>query len=229
MHFLKVSVLVALASNFQSIVATPPACLLACVAQVSKDSKCDGLNDLSCLCSDNSDKIESCLKSACPNNNSGDAITAFENSCQGHVNKKVSSSAAASSSQASSTKVSSTQAPSTQDASSSAATSSPEAASSSSAPASKTAPSSSSVAPSETSSAKPVSSAPVSSAKAPVTSAAPSSTEATSSEAAPSTTVAAVSSVETSAGPVSTQSENDAISQGLSVGALVAGVAAVLL
>jgi len=64
---LKATTLIALAASLTTVVAAPPACLLACVAQVEKKStECSGLNDIECICSNESTAIEKCLDSACP-------------------------------------------------------------------------------------------------------------------------------------------------------------------
>ncbi|WEJ93312.1 SWI/SNF and RSC complex subunit Ssr1 [Yamadazyma tenuis] len=62
----------------QYAVATPPACLLACVSQVTKKSDCSALNDLSCICGTQYDKVEDCLNSICPEGVSDTAVSAFE-------------------------------------------------------------------------------------------------------------------------------------------------------
>ncbi|CAG60007.1 SSR1 [Nakaseomyces glabratus] len=76
---------------FSQVLATPPACLLACVAQVSKQSsQCHTLNQVGCFCENENTAIKNCLDSICPNGNSDAAYTAFKNSC-GDVGKAVAS------------------------------------------------------------------------------------------------------------------------------------------
>ena len=112
------SVAVALFSN--QVLATPPACLLACVAEVTKgSSKCDAMNEVNCICSNESDSVKSCLNSKCPNNNADKAWSDFQSSCNG----KTGSSSASSSSTSSSSKATSSKATSSK-ATSSKATSS---------------------------------------------------------------------------------------------------------
>ena len=66
----------------RGVLATPPACLLACVAQVSKkSSSCGGLNEVSCLCEKESSGVKSCLDSACPDDQADAAYSAFKGSC----------------------------------------------------------------------------------------------------------------------------------------------------
>lgn len=94
----RITTLVALASTLTSVVAAPPACLLACVAQVEKESDCSGLNDLNCICSTLTSDIEECLESACPNGNTDEAKAAYKDSCSGFDSPASSSSKASSSS-----------------------------------------------------------------------------------------------------------------------------------
>ncbi|CDH10942.1 uncharacterized protein ZBAI_02728 [Zygosaccharomyces bailii ISA1307] len=95
------SVAVALLSN--QVLATPPACLLACVAEVTKgSSKCDAMNEVNCICSNESDSVKSCLNSKCPNNNAEEAWSAFQSSCNGKIGSSSSSSASSSSTSSSS-------------------------------------------------------------------------------------------------------------------------------
>ena len=122
-----VSTVLSLALLSNQAVATPPACLLACVAQVTKASNtCNALNDVNCICSKQGDDVKKCLDSICPNGDSDAAYSAFKSSCSDQnvsVNQKdISSSASAkasssvkasSTAKASSTKASSTKASST--------------------------------------------------------------------------------------------------------------------
>lgn len=106
--FTKVSTFLAIIASLQQLtVATPPACLLACVAQVQKSSsQCSGLNDLACICSNEGDDVKSCLDNICPNGDADTAKKAFESSCSGHTDDD-SSSSSSSSQESSSTQESS--------------------------------------------------------------------------------------------------------------------------
>lgn len=104
--FLKISTLLAIVSTLQTTLATPPACLLACVAKIEKQSKCSGLNDLNCICSSEASAIEKCLQDICPNNNADTAIDSFRDSCSGFD----SASSASSEEESSSTQASSSEA-----------------------------------------------------------------------------------------------------------------------
>ncbi|KAG5418010.1 SSR1 [Candida metapsilosis] len=117
--FIKVSTFLAIIASLQQLtVATPPACLLACVAQVQKSStQCSGLNDLSCICSNEGDDIKTCLDNICPNGDADAAKKAFSNSCSGHDDG--SSNSSSSSSKAESSTESSSAASSSAEASSS--------------------------------------------------------------------------------------------------------------
>ncbi|KAG7192434.1 uncharacterized protein KQ657_001835 [Scheffersomyces spartinae] len=175
----KLTTLVALASVATTVLATPPACLLACVSKVEQDSKCSGLNDLSCICGDNSSAVEKCLKSICPDGSADAAVSAFEDSCSGYsINKNESSSSEAASSTASSSE----------------ASSSSEAASSTAASSSSAAASSSSAAASSSSAAASSSSAAASSTSAAASSSASSEVVSSSSTKAPTSSVAPISS-----------------------------------
>ncbi len=67
-----------------SAMATPPACLLACVAKVNlADQKCDSLNKINCICTNEYDSVISCLSDVCPNGNSDTAAEAFKEICGG--------------------------------------------------------------------------------------------------------------------------------------------------
>ncbi|EMG47389.1 SSR1 Covalently-linked cell wall protein 14 [Candida maltosa Xu316] len=98
----KISTLLAIAATLQTTLATPPACLLACVSKIEKASNCSGLNDLSCICSSQASKIEQCLNDICPNDNADDAIKAFKSSCSGFTSSSSSSESESASSTASS-------------------------------------------------------------------------------------------------------------------------------
>lgn len=80
---LKISVLTALAASITSVVATPPACLLACVAQVQKQLDCLGLNDLKCICSLEQLAIKLCLDKQCPNGDADAAKKQLGSTCNG--------------------------------------------------------------------------------------------------------------------------------------------------
>lgn len=77
------AVAVVAAASLQGVLATPPACLLACVAQVSKDSDSCGsnLSNIQCLCTNNASDIAQCLDDICPNGNADAAKEALESSC----------------------------------------------------------------------------------------------------------------------------------------------------
>ncbi|CAB4256163.1 similar to Saccharomyces cerevisiae YLR390W-A CCW14 Covalently linked cell wall glycoprotein, present in the inner layer of the cell wall [Maudiozyma barnettii] len=89
----------------KEVLATPPACLLACVAQVtSGSSQCKTLSNLDCVCSSESSAVKSCLDSICPNGNADAAYSAFKSSCSDQnisLGDSSSSSSAASSSSSS--------------------------------------------------------------------------------------------------------------------------------
>ncbi|PVH21646.1 hypothetical protein CXQ85_000629 [Candidozyma haemuli] len=181
MHGLKFTAIAAFAASVSSVMATPPACLLACVGEVEKQSKCDSLADLECICTSIGEEVEQCLEERCPNGDADTAKDAFEASCkaQGHdVSGKDSSSSSVFESSSS--------------ASSSAASSSAAASSSSAA-------SSSVAAPSFVSSEEPTSAEEPTTAE--TTSAAPSTlaTSSTEAEEATSSAPAAVSSFEAGA------------------------------
>ncbi|KAF5112550.1 hypothetical protein DV454_004163 [Geotrichum candidum] len=124
-------------SSIAMSLALANACLLAAVAQVSKEAECkSGLHDFSCICESNGSTVISTLNSICPNGDADTAVSAFKAQCgeQGHSIKAASSTktssaktststaAASSSAAASTTKASSAAASS--DAESSAAKSS---------------------------------------------------------------------------------------------------------
>ncbi|EGW30154.1 uncharacterized protein SPAPADRAFT_63763 [Spathaspora passalidarum NRRL Y-27907] len=210
--FLKISTLVALAVSLQSAYAAPPACLLACVAQVEKASDCSGLNDISCVCTSNGSDVEQCLKDICPNGQADDAISAFESTCSSFGDKvasvrslsssKASSSTKASSSSttSSSTEASSTEASSTEASSTEATTSSTKASSTTTTSSSSSAAASSTEVESTTSSAaETTSAAATSSAAKPTTVTSAPTTAATSSEAQTSSSPA-VTTVPSNAG-----------------------------
>lgn len=97
----KISVLTALAASITSVVATPPACLLACAAQVQKQLDCLGLNDLKCICSLEQLAIKSCLDKLCPSGDADAAKKQLGSTCNG-IDESSSSSLALQSSLASS-------------------------------------------------------------------------------------------------------------------------------
>lgn len=99
------------------VVATPPACLLACVASVSKDAQCaSGIQDFSCICETNGSKVIDCLESACPSGDADTAISALKSDCSAQsytlasASSKTSASASASSAADSSAAASSAEA-----------------------------------------------------------------------------------------------------------------------
>lgn len=102
----RASTLTVLAASLASVVATPPACLLACVALVGKDSKCSGLNDLDCMCGDNNSKISSCLDKTCPDGDADAAKKQLKSTCNGIESNEESSSEQQSSTKASSSETS---------------------------------------------------------------------------------------------------------------------------
>ncbi|SSD61333.1 uncharacterized protein SCODWIG_03094 [Saccharomycodes ludwigii] len=128
MQFGLVSMLSVAFMASQVVVATPPACLLACVAQVNKQStECSSLNDASCICDKESSSIQSCLKSICPNGNADAAYSSFQSSCSNlgfSVGSVSSASSSAASSSAASSSAASSSAASSSVASSSVASSS---------------------------------------------------------------------------------------------------------
>lgn len=214
MKFSTISSIALVLSTAKTVVAAPPACLLACVAQVTRQSDCSGLNDLSCICSSEYSNVEECLNDICPEGASDGAISSFEDTCSPYGHS--SSSSESSSSESSSSAVTSESSSSvvTSESSSSAVTSS-EVTSSEAATSEVT---------SATSSTE-VSSVPATSA----TVEAVSTTEATSSEvssAAP-TTLAAVST-SSEAPVVSTQSENFANAKSVSLAVIGLMVAALV-
>lgn len=218
---LKITTLVALASYISTTLAAPPACLLACVAQVEKKSDCTGLNDLSCICSSKGSDVKKCLDDICPDGDAKSAKSAFEDSCEGHSSSSSSSSEASSSTKASSSSAASSGAASTTEASSDAA-STTEASSQAGSDESSAAPTQASAqAGSGESSAAPTQ------ASSQATGDFGSDNESTSL-AGVATTVSSSSSG-SSVPVVPTQSEDGANVQGLSVGAILAGLAGVAL
>lgn len=103
------STVLSLALLSKEVLATPPACLLACVAQVtSGSSQCNTLSNLNCVCSNEDSAVKSCLDSICPNGNADAAYSAFKSSCsEQNISLGDSSSSAVSSSASSSTQASS--------------------------------------------------------------------------------------------------------------------------
>ncbi|KAA8900673.1 hypothetical protein TRICI_006174 [Trichomonascus ciferrii] len=87
--------------------ATTPACVLACVAEVSRKADCDNdLANISCLCDKAGGDIKSCLKSKC-GDLVDDATSSVESSCKAqganlNENAKASSSSSAASATSSS-------------------------------------------------------------------------------------------------------------------------------
>lgn len=120
-----VSSVLSLALLSKEVLATPPACLLACVAKVtSASSQCNTLSNVDCVCQNENSAVKSCLDEICPNGNADAAYSAFKSSCSaqnvslGDNSSSASSSASSSSTQASSsassTEASSTEASSTE-------------------------------------------------------------------------------------------------------------------
>ncbi|AJV54050.1 Ccw14p [Saccharomyces cerevisiae YJM1332] len=228
------SSVVSLALLSKEVLATPPACLLACVAQVGKSSStCDSLNQVTCYCEHENSAVKKCLDSICPNNDADAAYSAFKSSCSeqnaslGDSSSSASSSASSSSKASSSTKASSSSASSSTKASSSSASSSTKASSSSAAPSSSKASSTES----SSSSTKAPSSEESSSTYVSSSKQASSTSEAHSSSAASSTvsqeTVS--SALPTSTAVISTFSEGsgNVLEAGKSV--FIAAVAAMLI
>ncbi|GMM57112.1 Ccw14 protein [Maudiozyma humilis] len=116
-----VSSVLSLALLSKEVLATPPACLLACVAKVtSASSQCNTLSNVDCVCQNENSAVKSCLDEICPNGNADAAYSAFKSSCSaqnvslGDNSSSSSSSASSSSTQASSSSASSTEASSTE-------------------------------------------------------------------------------------------------------------------
>lgn len=116
-----VSSVLSLALLSKEVLATPPACLLACVAKVtSGSSQCNTLSNVDCVCQNENSAVKSCLDEICPNGNADAAYSAFKSSCSaqnvslGDSSSSASSSASSSSTQASSSSASSTEASSTE-------------------------------------------------------------------------------------------------------------------
>lgn len=116
-----VSSVLSLALLSKEVLATPPACLLACVAKVtSGSSQCNTLSNVDCVCQNENSAVKSCLDEICPNGNADAAYSAFKSSCSaqnvslGDNSSSSSSSASSSSTQASSSSASSTEASSTE-------------------------------------------------------------------------------------------------------------------
>ncbi|CAD6637334.1 HN1_G0030210.mRNA.1.CDS.1 [Saccharomyces cerevisiae] len=227
------SSVVSLALLSKEVLATPPACLLACVAQVGKSSStCDSLNQVTCYCEHENSAVKKCLDSICPNNDADAAYSAFKSSCSeqnaslGDSSSSASSSASSSSKTSSSTKASSSSASSSTKASSSSASSSTKASSSSAAPSSSKASSTESSFSTKAPSSEESSSTYVSSSKQ-----ASSTSEAHSSSAASSTVSqeTASSALPTSTAVISTFSEGsgNVLEAGKSV--FIAAVAAMLI
>ncbi|OUT20242.1 hypothetical protein CAS74_004489 [Pichia kudriavzevii] len=185
-----VSIAVILAAYVAPSVATPPACLLACAAEVIKaSSQCNQLNEINCVCSNEASSIQSCLQSKCPNGNADTAYTSFKNVCKEQgvdVNGNSSSAKPSSSSSSAKPSSSSSAQPSTTSSSSSSSFSSAEP--------------SSSVTPTTfeepTTSVAPTTSEELTSSVAPTTSAEPTSSVAPSTSAEPSSTIVTSTSAE---------------------------------
>lgn len=116
-----VSSVLSLALLSKEVLATPPACLLACVAKVtSASSQCNTLSNVDCVCQNENSAVKSCLDEICPNGNADAAYSAFKSSCSaqnvslGDNSSSASSSVSSSSTQASSSSASSTEASSTE-------------------------------------------------------------------------------------------------------------------
>lgn len=76
------SSVVSLALLSNEVIATPPACLLACVSQVTKGStECDTLTQVGCICSKEGSSVKDCLDSICPEGDADSAYSAFQSSC----------------------------------------------------------------------------------------------------------------------------------------------------
>lgn len=102
------STVLSLALLSNEVLATPPACLLACVAQVTKSSSsCNSLNDVTCICSNEGSSVKSCLDSICPNGDADAAYSAFKSSCSDQ-NASVSQSSSSSSASSTTTSTSRT-------------------------------------------------------------------------------------------------------------------------
>lgn len=115
-----VSSVLSLALLSKEVLATPPACLLACVAKVtSGSSQCNTLSNVDCVCQNENSAVKSCLDEICPNGNADAAYSAFKSSCSAQNvslgdNSSSSSSSASSSSTQASSSASSTEASSTE-------------------------------------------------------------------------------------------------------------------
>lgn len=120
-----VSSVLSLALLSKEVLATPPACLLACVAKVtSASSQCNTLSNVDCVCQNENSAVKSCLDEICPNGNADAAYSAFKSSCSAqNVSLGDNSSSASSSASSSSTQASSSSAASSTEASSTEASS----------------------------------------------------------------------------------------------------------
>lgn len=61
--------------------AATPACLLACTAQIHRDSTCSGLQDIKCMCTKSGSDLQQCFRDLCPNDDAKLATEAFEKVC----------------------------------------------------------------------------------------------------------------------------------------------------
>ncbi|TID18186.1 hypothetical protein CANINC_003927 [Pichia inconspicua] len=202
-----VSLAVLLSAYVAPSLATPPACLLACAADVVKSSStCNKLDDIKCVCSSEASALKSCLDTRCPDGLSGTAYSAFEGICGGFnvdIDSQPSSSSASSSATSSSAEPTTSSAESTSS-SAEPTTSSVEPTTSSAEPTTSSAePTTSSVEPT-TSSAEPTTTSvkPTTTSVKPTTSSSSAEPTTLSSSVKPSSTVTEISTQTNIAGSV---------------------------
>ena len=93
------------------VAATLPACMLACVEKVGRESsQCTSMNQIPCFCTNEVAAMRECFDAICPNNNADAAYAAFESACSDmnvRLDAEPSSSSASSSASSSSSSIAS--------------------------------------------------------------------------------------------------------------------------
>lgn len=98
---LKAATLLVLATTLSFALAAPPACLLACIAEVHRNSECSSMGD-NCMCTSQSGAVEQCLTSKCSSEDASTAQSLYKSSCGLSVSPSSSLSSSSSSSSSSS-------------------------------------------------------------------------------------------------------------------------------
>lgn len=110
---------ISLALLSTEVAATLPACMLACVEKVGRESsQCTSLNQIPCFCTNEVAAMRECFDAICPNNNADAAYAAFEAACS-DMNVKLNAESSSSSSSSTSSSTSSIDTSSTSPSSSS--------------------------------------------------------------------------------------------------------------